>query len=479
MRERVVRNTAFLLALQVFERGAAYLFLIYITRRFGSELFGTYITAGTFALMAGNIVDFGLYNVVVRAVSQNREGVGEYLGRLFPLRLLLSLGAVLVVEGAAWLLGFPGEIVLLAGLATLSVVVGVPGGLLVAGLNAREEIHISALCSMAGSLLTTGAGILALHWGWGLAGVFAGWAVAAAGTYGLLAMGAARVGIRLRPRWDPAFLLHALREAAPFAVMSVALLGSRMDVLLLSRFHGPHAVGLYGAARRPLEILLFLPGSLMGALYPVLARQYAHARDRLWSTYLRSLHLLMGVAVPLAAGLILLRERLLVALFGEPFRVGAEALPYLAMALAVAFLSAPDGNVIFSAGRTARFVPYFVGNAVLTVLLQLLLIPGHGIAGAAQATLLGVTTAFLVQRVFLAEIFGRSPNFPALAWRPLAAAGGMGLLLRLGGAWGTLPLVAAGAAAYGGILWLLGGHRSPAGDAPRGGGEGGRPWTSR
>lgn len=458
---RIARNTLFLLAVQVLDRVTSYLFLVYITRLFGAELFGTYMTVVTFVMMAGNLVDFGLYNLVVRDLAQDKSPAREYLGKLLPLRAGLAVAAIALIQGAAWLFAYPSEVALLSGIASLSLLIGVPGGLLMLGANALEHIHVTALCSMAGNLLTTVFSILALHYDMGLRGVFVAWLAAGAISFGLVTAGARGLAVGMSPRLDWPFLRRVLSDVLPFAVLSVALMASRVDVLFLSRWHGAQAVGLYSAARRPLEILLFIPGSFMGALYPMLAAQYKTSKELVWQTYLSGLHLLICLAMPLAIGMTMLRERIIVTLFGEAFLPAADAVPYLAFALAVAFLSMPDGNLIFSARRTGQFVPYFVGNALWGVLLNVLLIPGFGYVGASVATLIATLTGFFLQRRFLALIFDKSPAFVTLTVRPLLAAGAMAAVLRIFWSVGTIPLLAIGCVAYGAALWAFGGLRRP------------------
>lgn len=459
MTSRVARNTLFLLAVQVLDKATSYLFLILITRFFGSEFFGTYMTAVTFVAMAGILVDFGLYNLVVRDLAQDRSRVREYLGKLLPLRAGLAIVAISLIQVAARLFGYPPEVAVLSGIASLSLLIGVPGGLLIAGINALEHIHISALCSIAGNVLTTLFSILALHYGMGLRGVFLGWLAAGVISFVLVSAGAKQVGVGMSPRIDWPCLRQTVHDALPFATLMLALMASNVDVLFLSRWHGPGDVGLYSAARRPLEILLFIPGSFVGALYPVLAAQYTASKELLWQTYLNSLYLLICLAAPLAIGVTMLRERIILTLFGGAFLPAAGAVPYLACALVLLFLNAPAMSLIFSARKTAQFAPYHVGNALGWVALDLLLIPSFGYIGASVAALVTILIGFIIQQHFVALIFGRMPAFLSLSVRPLAAAGLMALVLRVLWSVSTVPLAGIGCVVYGAALWAIGGHR--------------------
>lgn len=457
MRPRVARNTAFLLAGQILDKATSYLFLIYITRFFGSELYGIYVTAATFVTMAGNLVDFGLYNLVLRDVAQDRSRVREYLGRILPLRIGLAIAAIALIQAAARLLGYPREVVVLAGIASLSLLIGVPGGLLMAGINAMEHIQISAFCSIAGNVLTTLFSILALHFGIGLRGVFLGWLAAGVISFVLVSAGAKQVDVGISPRIDWPHLQRAIRDALPFATLALAPMALSADVLILSWWHGATATGLYSAARRPLELLWFIPASFMGALYPLVAAQYTRSKAFVWQTYQQSLQFLIWLAIPFAIGLIMLRERIIVILFGDAFLDAAHAVPFLALALAISFFSAPATILIFSAHRTRQFVPYVIGNSLAGVVLNLLLVPTFGFVGASVVMLMTTLGGFFVQRHFMGLIFDKKPAFAMLSVRPLVAAGVMAAILRIFWSVQTIPLIGIGGLAYGAALWALGG----------------------
>jgi O-antigen/teichoic acid export membrane protein len=454
---RIVRNALFLFTLQVVEKGAAYVFLVYITRNFGTQVFGIYMTVVTVVAMASNIVDFGLYNLVVRNLAQERDGMATYLGGLVPLRAGLAMGSVGLIQLALWLFGYPEEVAILAGIASLGLLVGVPSDLLSAGLAATEEIHVISLCGIVGRLLTTGLSILALHLGLGLRGVFAGWLAVGVVSFLLISTSARRMGIEMRLRMDWRFLRQTVRDVLPFALLAVAGMAASLDILLLARWHGPETAGLYSAARRPLEMLLFIPGSFIGALYPMLAAQYATSLDLLWQTYRGSLYFLTCLAAPLLAGIAMLHDRIVLLLFGPLFLPAGEAMFYLGFALALAIVSAPGMQLVFSAHRTSQFVPFALGNAVVSVLLNFALIPAFGIIGASVTTVLSVLGGFLIHWWFMQRIFGRTPSPLSLCARPLLASATMvGSLWMCWSVW-TPALI--GMATYGSALLALHGGR--------------------
>jgi O-antigen/teichoic acid export membrane protein len=462
MTSRVARNSVFLLVAQLVDRASSYLFILYLTRIMGAEVFGTYLTVTALVGMVGGLVDFGLYNLIVRDMARQRSAVAAYLSRVIPFRLGLASLAYGLLLGAARLMGYPAEILVLVGIAGLVMVLGVPGTLLSCGLDALEHMHRSALCGMLGRVLTVALGIAALAFGLGLRGVFIGSLAATGITWITLLTVGWGSGVRLGWVLDRPFLVTLARRSLPYAVIAVGLIYLNLDFVLLSRFYGPQEVGLYGAARKPLEYLAFIPASVTGALLPAMAAEFSLSGERFWRRYSAAVYLLICLALPLAVIAILLRERLIVALFGQAFLPAAAAVPALALSLVIVFLLFPTSLVAFSAGLVREFLPTFTFNALAAIALQWLIIPRYGYVGASlsflASSLIGCMTLLRFQR----RSFGQLPPLGRMIVRPLVASGMMAVAIWLVSPMPLVPLVLLACGVYAGVLHLAGGYRGSA-----------------
>jgi O-antigen/teichoic acid export membrane protein len=357
-------------------------------------------------------------------------------------------------------MGYPAETLVLVGIAGLVMVLGVPGTLLSCGLDALEHMHQSALCGMLGRVLTVALGITALDMGFGLRGAFVGWVAATGIAWIALLLVGRRSGVAFGWVLDWPFLVALARRSLPYAVIAVGLIYLNLDFVLLSRFYGPQEVGLYGAARKPLEFLVFIPGSIMGALLPVMAAEFSLSGERFWKGYSAALYLLVCLALPLAVIAILLRERLVVALFGPTFLPAAAAVPALALSLVIVFLLSPTSLVAYSAGLVREFLPTFTFNALVGIGLQWLIIPSYGYVGASLSflvsTLIGCVTLLRFQRRF----FGHLPPLGRMTVPPLFASGVMAAAIWVASPLPLVPLVLLACGVYAGGLYLAGGYSS-------------------
>lgn len=456
---QTTRNSVLLFVSQIVERITAYGFLLYITRTFGPGLYGRYQVVVTLVGIGGVVCDFGLSNLITKDVAKRRESASAYLAKLLPLKTGLTLGTFCLLLAMTRLLGYAWEVTALVALANLSSFWGLVLGLVGPCLAGYERIDYIVLVRILGSVLTTGLGILALALGLGLWGVFAGSFLVGSLQAALLTWMGRREGMTLRLRLDVRFAMDVLRRATPFGLIGIGLIHDMTAFVILSHVAGPVAVGLYGVARRPLEFLLIVPTSIMGALYPVMASYHQQGSPFFRTAYIRSVHLLLRLVIPIVILCTLLGEQCVVLLAGDAFRPAADAFRLLSWALVLAFLTSPADHVIFAAERTREFLPFFWLKVIVHIGLDLLLIPHWSYMGASVATLLSEVLDFVTHLHFIWLILGSTAPFWSLAGRPLLAGCGMaGVMLALGGQHPFLRLIG-GMAVYVTGLWL--GWRPP------------------
>ncbi|MBI4458392.1 polysaccharide biosynthesis protein, partial [Candidatus Uhrbacteria bacterium] len=195
---------------------------------------------------------------------------------------------------------------------------------------------------------------------------------------------------------DPGMTRFFLRVAAPFALAGVfSRVYSSIDSILLSKFVSEAAVGVYGVGYKVAFAFQFLPMSLAAAVYPAMSESYVSNRERLVQVFRTALKYLFVLVVPLAAGIGLLADRLLAAVYGHAFSAADAPLQILMVSLIFAFLYWPAGSLLNACDRerinTAVMGCTMIGN----ILLNLILIPRFGSVGAALAALAGNAGLFL------------------------------------------------------------------------------------
>lgn len=386
-----------------------------IARTLGPREQGFYSLTLAGALLAAAALNGGVGLAAVPALRSGEASARRLLraqlwwiaavGGALALTALAAAGPAR--EAAARWLGWDAAA---AAAAAVIVLGALAGDVFFYDLLALGRLVAGPLLNLArAGVLLAGAGALALGGGLGLTSALAAYAAAqAAGAAGLLGLllrtargGAGEPAASTGPVPPPAggprppspqpaprALLRRLLACGWVGQFSAvaAMLHQRLDLALVTVWHGAAAAGVYSIALLLGELLWNLPAALSPVLvYTSAAPDGGPRRDRLAARAVRAgLLATLAAAVPLAA----LAGWLIPALFG-PAYAGAAAplrtrLPGV-VAYAVGGVLAGD---FIGRGRAAWNTQASVLTAAVNAAAGLWLIPRHGLAGAGWASTL-------------------------------------------------------------------------------------------
>lgn len=231
-------------------------------------------------------------------------------------------------------------------------------------------------------------------------------------------------GLRLwrgmRPCWPAPerlkeYAAYGLPFVATFALGWIIASSDRMLIawLLDEAATGIYAVG-YDLSQHSLGLLLAVVNT---AAYPLAVRKLEHEGVEAARAQLaQNGELIITVALTGAAGLAALAPALLDILVGEAFRAGAmKIVPWIAAGAAIAGVKAFHFDLAFQLARKSYLQVYISAvAAIANIALNLLLIPGHGIVGAAWATIIAYGTAGALSWLLGRRVFALPPLAPML-----------------------------------------------------------------
>jgi O-antigen/teichoic acid export membrane protein len=499
------RKASLVLLSNVAGTALGYLTLLLIGRYFAPAAYGSYLFALSLTGLVAVISNLGLGLTHQRHIAQGIEA-GRALGVL--VRMRLAIGSALLVLFAVAYLAWSRTHSSPVTDATTPTVIGI--ALLVQGLSGsrlvlfdtwqgQQRVHRIETLKFADTILTLGllgnAALLVAHLEgrWEVVpGVGAFWA-AHLGLSGPLPVGKAALilascyalpkgltllgawawslkdKVRLGP-WDRDLARSYLRFAVPLMVMgAISLVLQYTDSLVLGFFWTAREVGLYGGSQKLSSVCLIGATAVGTVLFPRFAQLHARGdRVKEEATFAQSQRYLLAFAAPLAAALVALPREALHVAVGDQYLDAAGPLRVLALWSLVVALEMPLSSRLMGTGQTSMLMRAGALNAGGNVLLNLVLVPpqalGLGPSGAALATLLSTSAAY----VYLVARSRRHHPMPlltshqarillagAVAWAVWAAArhlAGPAAFDRVWelGAWGL-----AGAAAYLGALLAM------------------------
>lgn len=356
----------------------------FVTRYLGRAGYGDYSLAYNFMLFFTLGVDFGLNAIVVRKLSRKKEQAQCYLENLISLRLLLS--AFFVLLGVV-ILGFTPYSLIVEQAAIVALLILIPSGLcrtfnVIFQVSFRYDLAL--VTCVSGQLVTFGLILLGTRLDLGL--LFLIGASLAGGVFDILIGSLWLRKFRLRFNFGVDWRLwrKLLLAALPLGVMLIfTQIAAKTDLFLLSLLPLPgkfglgsqETVGVYSLAYRIFKNVVILPTFFMNALFPVMVADHKEDRSRFVRRLKKAINILLvvsvfGVAIGFAFAPWVVRI-----IGGEGFDHSAIALRILLLGLPFFYLSSPLQWFLVTVGKE-KILPFIYGAAaVLSIVLNLLLIP--------------------------------------------------------------------------------------------------------
>jgi len=369
----------------------AFLYFTLIARSLGAEGTGQYFFALSFTTVFVVFVDLGLTNVLIRESAKSLDTIQSFFSTILFSKIILGvlsyITAVIVINLAGYSVDIR-HLVYLSGITMLfdSLHLSIFGV-----LRAIGDIKWEAISVVGSQLITLVLGSLFLWLGMPIIYLIFAFTVSSA----LNALFAAAVlsrkhGIVLRPAYDKRIFFHVARIAVPFALAAVfARVYSYADSLILSKLAGDAAVGWYSIAYKITFAFQFVPLALVAVFYPRFSEYCETNKEKLARMFELSMKYLLAVAFPIAVGIAVLAKDIVLTLYTVEYMPSVRALQILILSLIFSFVSFPIGAFLNACHKQVHQTAIVGCVMVVNIILNLLLIPPYGVAGAAGAAFIG------------------------------------------------------------------------------------------
>lgn len=395
-----------------------------------------------------SISDFGITTVLAREAATAPEEADVLGGTLLRFRLASAAGAALLAAAAVPFLPYGSDV-------KLGLLIGLVGMFFVSigrFPSAFFQIHLrmdlmgvlDVVYRLASLLLVAAVALLDL-------GFYA--LVAALALAGFVWFGSSfavskrfwRINVAAAPGRTRALLRDSI---GIWLVTIVGLLHFQGDMVLLSLMQPPAEVGIYSVAYKFVEQSFLLPGLLMGAVLPILARRIRESRERSEEVIRKAFAFLLLLAIPLTLVFVVMAGELVRIVAPAEFAAAAEPLRVVSLALPLIFAGAIYFNVLIVLNRQRALIGASLASLALNMGLNVYFIPRYSYMGAAWTTVVSEAFAFVLLFFLARRAYGLRLDY-AFASRlavPTLLAVGTVVMLR------TLPAPAVAAAALAAFL---------------------------
>jgi PST family polysaccharide transporter len=366
---------------------------VWVARYLGPELFGLLSYAVAFVSVFSTIAALGLNVVVVRDLVMDPSAEGAILGSACLLRFIAGVVALALSTGTIYV-ARPDE-------PALAAMVAILGSTMVIGATDvikywfdskvaykyvvwAENAGFFAASLIKIALILLNAPVMSFVW--------ASFAEAAFSAVALVTTYIWSKGTPWRANIGRAYIL--LRESWPLLVAGLSIMVySRIDQIILGQFRGDAEVGMYAAAVRVAEFWLFVPGAIVGSVFPsiIAAREQAGGVYETRLQYLFDAMAAIGIAVAIL--FTLLATPLMTLVFGTPFRQAGPVLAIYGWAGLFVGLDAASSRYMLLEGLQRVLMYRHALGAALNILLNWLMIPVYGMIGSAIASILSFVIA--------------------------------------------------------------------------------------
>jgi O-antigen/teichoic acid export membrane protein len=400
-----------------------------MTSYLGTSGYGAFTTVTSFLQFFGILVDFGLSLTTVAMLSEHEEDQDRIASNVFTLRLISAAIFFLIAPAVVLFLPYTSDVKSGVSIAAASFFLIAVNQVLTSMLQTKLRMARAASAEVLGRAGLLLGALATAHWdlglGWMLGALVLGNGLTAFWNWLLV-----RTLVRLGWRFDWIVWKEVAHRTWPIAVsISFNLIYLMGGVIVLTLTRPLAEVGVYGAARKILDVLTVIPIMFMGLVLPLLvkARHEGFATD--WNRIMqKSFDFMAILALPLVAGTLVVGSDLMIMLTNKEFAGAGPLLIILILACASVFFGSLFGHAVIAVKKQRPMIWGYALNAVLAIILNILLVPRFGAAAAAWVTF--ITEAFIACATFFMiwRTTGFVPRF-GIALRAAFSAAGMAMFV--------------------------------------------------
>ncbi len=368
---------------------------ILITRTYGREDYGAFSLMQSWPALVFIIVDFGFNAIATRELSKDFSKAGEYITNILILRFLLSGIFILLM----WLVlaVFPYSDSLKMGIR-LSLFLIITQSLfttfnIIFQTKMRYDLATKALVS--GYLVIFALIVIFSRFHLPILWISFSYVLGGLLTVLISWNLVKKLGVTLASKIELQTIKYLFWQSLPLGIMFVfSQMNFKEDEILLSILHLPQKYGLnntesvavYALPYKVFEVALVVPTYFMNSVYPVMVRHLTEGKEKLKSTYFRSVTALIFAGILFGIIGILLSPFAIKILGGSEFRESVPVLQILLGGLIFYYLTQPFSWLIVTLEKQ-KYLPYiYLVAAFFNLAINLILIPRYSFYGAAAAT---------------------------------------------------------------------------------------------
>jgi O-antigen/teichoic acid export membrane protein len=255
--------------------------------------------------------------------------------------------------------------------------------------------------------------------------------------------------------WNPNPVLAKTTFLATIPFGLQILLGNygNLHIVLLENFHGAQETGIFKAAQALMPIMVTVGGIFGNVLYPRLSRAYQTSKEQFQRLISKGIHYMLVSSLPMAIGMFLLADRIIILLYGAEYEGSALYLRLLCTSIPFTVMGSVLSTGLTSANRQGLRTTVLVLGLISNVLCSFWLIPSFRGLGAGLTHLIVRSQNFIIFLLISLKILGGFYQVKKILPMLIASAL-MTLYILAANRFPLLILISGGALVYGSVLFI-------------------------
>ncbi len=396
--KKYFHNTSWIFLAKIISFVISFFTIAIVARYLGPENYGKLSYAQSFVAIFSIFASLGIDLIVYRDLVAHPEKEKEILGTAVFSKLFFGTLTLLVTFASAALLNSDPILTWLTGIMALGFIfqpLSTVGHL----FNARVQSKYPSYIAIGVAFLLPILKLLTIYFDKGIL-YFAAIIAAEALIYGIANVVMYTYLTKqslLDWRFSPTIFKKLFADSWPLMLAGFSgYIYARIDQVMIQHYLDSTAVGLYEPAVRITEQLGFLPGIIIGSLFPAIIN--ARKVNLLeYKKRFKSLVILCLSISTISATIIFIFSPFIVnLLFGDEFRESATIMRIYTWSTLGTIATTIIYNYLIAEGKSNFFLIFTITGALINISLNMLLIPTFGIQGAAYATLMSLSASVIL-----------------------------------------------------------------------------------
>lgn len=360
-----------------------------LTRYLGPTGYGEFNSVIVYVSLFVVIADLGVYQILLRELSQNQADREKILGNVFVWRVISSLITFILAAIVSFALPYRDLIKYLILIECARGFVYAIRAFYVVDFQLKLRMDIASVGDILNRVVFIVLIYFAAKYNLGLLVIFVFIFFSTLVDISWIYYNFKKISGKFKYGFDKKYLKSFLKESVPLGIGGLlGMIHFKGDTFLLSLLKPQADVGIYSASYRVFENLVFLPSVFLGLTFSRLANLAQNNIEDFKSFFQKNLNILIICAIPLTVFFAMYAPEVVKIIAGKQFYGSIYPTKVLAFAIIPIFIACPFLQLFVALKKQMTLVWTTLFIVVLNIILNLIFIPIYSYNGAAVITLI-------------------------------------------------------------------------------------------